>query len=253
MAPAPEIEDLDAGGVPVRLYRRPGPEPLPALVFLHGGGWSSGSVDTTDGTCRVLAAGVPCAVVSVGYRLAPRHPFPAALEDAYGAAVWVESHAPELRVDASRLAVGGASAGANLAAGVTQLARTRGRPRLVFQLLAYPPTDRRATADAGGPLTRAEMDAHWSAYLAAATDADDPLASPLRAASFSGLPPALVITAERDPLTREAEEYARRLADAGVSVDVQRFEADHGFFSSATAAGEAARDAAVRALRASLS
>jgi acetyl esterase len=250
MSVPPEISDLDAGGVPVRLYRPAGEVDFAALVFLHGGGWTSGSVETTDGTCRALANGVPCAVVSVGYRLAPAHPFPAALEDAHTAARWVEREGAAFGIDPSRIAVGGASAGANLAAALTQLARTQGGPRFAFQVLAYPPTDRSATGDGGGPLTRAELDAYWSAYLADPADAANPLASPLRASSFVDLPPALVITAERDPLTPEAEEYARRLAQAGVPVDLQRFDADHGFFSSATPAGEAARRTAARALRA---
>ena len=239
------------GGVAIRLHAPPGAERLPAFVYFHGGGWTSGSLDGSDELCRTIAEATECAVASVDYRLAPAYRFPAAVEDSYAATCWLWRHGAELGLDPSRLAVGGTSAGANLATVVARLARDEHRPPLVLQLLVYPPTDHAAVADVPGAVfTRAEMSWHWSQYLRDAADGDDPRASPLRAADLSGLPPALVITAERDPLTDEAEEYARRLADAGVRVDVRRFDrAQHGFFSSATVQGRAARSAATAALR----
>jgi acetyl esterase len=154
-------------------------------------------------------------------------------------------------LDPSRLAVGGTSAGPNLATVVARLARDRRHPPLVLQLLVYPPTDHAAVADVPGTaFSRAGMTRHWSQYLREAADGNDPRASPIREADLSGLPPALVITAELDPLTEEAEEYARRLVAAGVPVDVRRFaRARHGFFSSPTVQGRAARSAATAALR----
>lgn len=245
-AVALQLTDLVTdGGVPVRLYA-PAPG-LPVLVFFHGGGWSSGSVAESDGLVRTLAELAGCAVLSVEYRLAPQHPFPAGLEDCFEALVWLSERGP----DTERIAVGGTSAGANLATVCAALARDRGAPRLAFQLLAYPPVEHTATADVdGATFRRDEMTRHWSAYLRDPRDGDDPRASPLRARNLAGLPPALVITAERDPLTEEAEEYARRLVTAGVPAEVRRFATEHGFLSSDTPEGEAARSAAAAALRA---
>jgi len=240
------------GGVAIRLHA-PADEgrPLPALVYFHGGGWTSGSLDGSDELCSTTAEATRCAVASVDYRLAPAHRFPAAVDDCVEATDWLWEHGAEVGLDPSRLAVGGTSAGANLATVVARLARDRRRPPFVLQLLVYPPTDHAAVADVpGAAFTRAEMTEHWSQYLRDAADGDDPRASPLREADLAGLPPALVITAELDPLTEEAEEYARRLAAAGVPVDVRRFaRAQHGFFSSPTLQGRAARSAAAAALR----
>jgi acetyl esterase len=238
-------------GVPIRLYRPAEAGAPPALAFFHGGGWTSGSVAEADELCRALAHEAGCAVASVEYRLAPEHPFPAGLDDCLAATTWLAERATELRLDASRLAVGGPSAGANLAAAVTHVARDRGSPPLVFQLLVYPPTDYAAVSDVeGADFRRADIASLWSLYLRDERDGEDPRASPLRAGNFRGLPAALVITAELDPLTEEAEAYARRLADAAVPVQVRRYSgAEHGFFSSPTPLGAAARSEAAQALR----
>lgn len=224
------------GEVPVRAYLPEATRPLPVLVYFFGGGWVLGSVDAVDPVCRRLANRTPCAVVSVAYRRAPEHPFPAGLEDCYAATRWVADHGADLGVDPGRLAVGGASAGGNLAAAVALLARERGGPELALQLLVYPPLDHRAVAlsTRHDPLLFGARDVAWcwSHYLADAADGDNPLASPLRAEDFRGLAPAFVITAELDPLRDQGERYAARLAEAGVSSELVRFDgAVHGFFS----------------------
>jgi acetyl esterase len=224
--------------VPVRVYTPDAPPPLPVLVYFFGGGWVLGSLDAVDPTCRRLANATPCAVVSVAYRRAPEHPFPAALEDCYAATHWVAEYGPEIGLDPDRVAVGGASAGGNLAAALALLAREREGPKLVLQLLVYPPLDHRSDTDsmqeALDPLLLGARDVAWcwSHYLADAADGDDPLAAPLRAEDLRGLPPALVITAELDPLRDHGESYAERLAEAGVATEHVRFDgAVHGFFS----------------------
>ncbi len=206
--------------VPVRVYVPGSPEPLPVLVYFFGGGWVLGSLDAVDPVCRRLANETPCAVVSVSYRLAPEHPFPAGLEDCYAAACWVAEHGAELGLDPDRLAVGGASAGGNLAAAVALLAREREGPRLALQVLVYPPLDHRAELlPVPEPLDpffgSRDVAWCWSHYLADVEDGDDPLASPLRAGNLRGLPPALVITADLDPLRDQGELYAARLAEVG--------------------------------------
>jgi acetyl esterase/lipase len=227
-------------GVPVRVYMPEAPRPLPVLVYFLGGGWVLGSLNAVDAVCRRLANATPCAVVSVAYRRAPEHPFPTGLEDCYAATRWVAEHGAELSLDPDRLAVGGASAGGNLAAGVALLARERKGPKLVLQLLVYPPLDHRAdTSSIRQPLDPLLLGARdvawcWSHYLADPADGDDPLASPLRAADLRGLPAALVITAELDPLRDQGESYAARLDEAGVATERVRFDgAVHGFFSKA--------------------
>lgn len=228
------------GDVPVRVYLPEGPRPLPVLVYFFGGGWTLGSIAAVDPVCRRLANATPCAVVSVAYRLAPEHPFPAGLEDCYAATCWVAEHGAELGLDPDRLAVGGASAGGNLAAALALLAREREGPKLVLQLLVYPPLDYRADTpsitEALDPLFfgREDLAWCWSHYLVDPADGDSPLASPLRARDFRGLPAALVITAELDPVRDQGELYAARLTEAGVPVNSARFEgALHGFFSKA--------------------
>jgi acetyl esterase len=224
------------GEIPLRIYTPAGTAPLPLLVYFHGGGWVLGGIDTHDGVCRELANGAGCVVVSVDYRLAPEHKFPAAAEDCFAATHWAAAHAAELGADAQRLAIGGDSAGGNLAAVVAQMARDRGGPPIIFQLLIYPVTD--ATFDTasyrdnaeGYLLTTADMRWFWNHYLGGSGDAANPYASPLRG-QLAGLPPALVITAEFDPLRDEGEQYARRLEQAGVPARLSRYDGMiHGFF-----------------------
>jgi acetyl esterase len=228
------------GSIPVRLYTPAGGGPLPALVFFHGGGWVLGNIEAYDTVCRALTNAAGCAVLSVDYRLAPEHKFPAAVEDCYAATRWVVANAATLNLDPARIAVGGDSAGGNLAAVIAQVARDRGGPSLVFQLLVYPVTDylpdlpSYAENAEGYLLTKDAMGWVWNHYLLHEAEGKNPLASPLRAADLSGLPPALIITAERDPLRDEGERYATRLQEAGVPVAVTRYDGMiHGFFSMA--------------------
>ena len=225
------------GDIPIRIYRPDGPTPMPVLVFFHGGGWVIGSVNTHDGTARTLANAGECIVVSVDYRLAPEHKFPAAAEDAYAATLWAAQHATSFGGDPERIAVGGDSAGGNLAAVVALMARDRGGPSLVYQLLVYPVTDYGFDTPSYGEnaegylLTRDSMRWFWGHYLKDEADGADPYASPLRAESLAGLPPALVITAEFDPLRDEGAAYATRLREAGVPVQYSSYEGMiHGFF-----------------------
>ncbi len=226
------VRDLTADGplgpIPLRVYRPagvPASTPLAVLVFFHGGGWVIGDLETHDVLCRQLTAGSGVSVVSVDYRLAPEHKFPAAVDDAWAATRWVVAHAGELAVDASRLAVGGDSAGGNLAAVVALLARDKGAPAIAVQVLIYPVTDlvgeTRSYRDfaEGYLLTREGMRWFIAHYLTAEAEAADWRASPLRAQSLAGLPPALIVTAGFDPLRDEGEAYAERLRDAGVRVD----------------------------------
>jgi acetyl esterase len=242
-----------AGRLAIRVYLPSQGDPLPVLVYFFGGGWVSGSIEASEPICRRLALATPCAVVAVGYRLAPEHRFPAAVEDCFAATRWIVDHAGELGLDAARIAVGGGSAGANLAAAVTRLALEQSGPPLVFQLLVYPPTDYRADT----PSLRGNDDPLffngksvawcWSHYLTRETDGGDPLASPLRAHDRRGLPPALVITAELDPLRDEGELYAEKLSAAGVPTELIRFDGMvHGFFSM-TGVVDAAAEAQARA------
>jgi acetyl esterase len=244
LGPRPDVaavKDLEipgpVGRIPVRVYRPSERTDLPLLVYLHGGGWAICSLETHDASCRELANAAACVVVSVDYRLAPEHRFPAAPEDCYAALTWTARNAASLGADARRLAIGGDSAGGNLAAVVALMARDREGPRLCHQLLVYPVTDHafdtasyRENADAP-ILTREIMQGFWGLYLARAEDGHNPYASPLRAPDLSGLPPAHVITAEYDPLRDEGEAYARRLAAAAVPVTQRRFDGMiHGFF-----------------------
>lgn len=230
-----------AGVVPVRLYRPLGapPGPLSALVWLHGGGFVTGDLESADPTARELCAGAGLVVVSVDYPLAPEHPFPAALESCFEVTAWVVDHAEELGLDPGRVAIGGDSAGANLAAAVSQLARDRGQAPIAFQLLIYPVVDHLASfpsvkENGEGFLLTAEAMAWFSGHYAGQADIDDrdPMMSPIYAADLAGLPPALVITAEFDPLRDEGEAYAMRLRQAGVPVQTSRYDGMiHGFFT----------------------
>lgn len=226
-----------AGEIPVRLYTPAIEGPLPVFVYLHGGGWVIGGIESSDGLCRTLCNAARCIVISAGYRLAPENPFPAAVEDSYHALLWASENAGSFGGDAARVAVGGDSAGGNLTAVVTLIARDRGRPFLKYQLLLYPVTDAacdtrsyRENAD-GYFLTRDAMQWFWGHYIGKEIDRGNPLVSPLRALSLKGLPPALVITAEYDPLRDEGEAYAERLKAAGVPVQLTRYDGMiHGFF-----------------------
>jgi acetyl esterase len=242
-APVREVVDLTitgpGGELPLRLYRPAGERPLPALLYYFGGGWALGAIDTADGVSRSLANSCGALVAVVGYRLAPEHPFPAAVDDCYAALRWVAGHADEIGIDPARIAVGGDSAGGNLAAAVTLLARGDG-PALAGQLLVYPNTDQLAddeslrSADDPFLFNRRSVAWYRRHYLPNPGDAANPLASPLRAESLRGLPPALVITAEYDPLRDQGEAYARRLADEGVPVELSRYPGmAHGFFTMA--------------------
>ena len=213
-----------AGDIPLRVYTPEARGPLPILVFFHGGGWVIGNLETHDAVCRLLTNRAGCVVASVDYRLAPEHPFPAAAEDAYAATQWVARSAATIGGDPARVAVGGDSAGGNLAAVVSLMARDRGGPSLVHQLLVYPVTD--APGETGSYrdnaegyfLTAAAMRWFWNHYTGASENSLDAYACPLRATNLRGLPPALVITAEFDPLRDEGEAYAARLREAGVPV-----------------------------------
>jgi len=233
----PEIRDVDAGGVPARLYRPGRDATLGLLVYFHGGGWVLGNIETHDHVARALAAESGCAVLSVDYRLAPEHPFPAAVDDAFAVSAWTHEHARSLGCDPERLAIGGDSAGANLAAVVTQ----SGRFPFRFQLLVYPVTDAQGGTASyeelseGYGLTRAGMGWFLEHYLSGGDGAPvDPLVSPLLAddSAFAASPPTLVLTAELDPLRDEGEAYAERLRAAGVAAETTRYDGMmHGFFS----------------------
>jgi acetyl esterase len=249
------------GSIPLRIYRPEGKAPLPALVFFHGGGWVIGSIETHDGTCRDLADRVGCVVVSVDYRLAPEHRYPAAAEDCWAATKWVAENAAALDVDPKRIAIGGDSAGGNLTAVVALLARDRRGPPLRFQLLIYPVTDADFTRASyrenaeGYLLTTPAMQWFWGHYVPDPAQRQEAYASPLRAKDLAGLPPAFVITAEYDPLRDEGEAYAKRLQAAGVPTRLQRYDgAIHGFFAMGVlaAVARAAIDDAAAAVKAGL-
>jgi acetyl esterase len=223
------------GPVPVRIYRPEAGGTLPLVVYFHGGGFVIGSVATHDGLCRRIAAGVPAVVVSVDYRLAPEHPFPAAVLDSVAATEWAAAHASALGADAGRVAVAGDSAGGNLAAVVSVKARDRGGPQIAFQLLIYPVTDMTASMpshqqNGEGYLLTNEAMKWFSLHYMGERDLRNPDASPLFVEDLSDLPPTLVVTAEFDPLRDEGEAYAKRLEEAGVSARAQRYDGMiHGF------------------------
>ena len=237
------VEERDmpgpGGALRLRIYTPQGSGPFPLLVFFHGSGWVLCSLDTHDGICRNLCAGASCVVASVDYRLAPEHPFPAGLEDCLAATRWCAAHAASLGADPARIVIGGDSAGGNLAAVTALRLRDEGGPKLLGQLLLYPATDWHtpgwpsyAENAEGYGLTRATMEWFWGHYLPdPATQAAHPHAAPLRAASLAGLPPALVTTAEYDPLRDEGEAYADALRAAGVTVAATRWMGmNHGFY-----------------------
>lgn len=248
-----------AGDVAVRIYTPEGAGPFPVLSYFHGGGWVIGDLDSYDALCRELCGGASCVVVSVEYRLAPEHKFPAAPEDCVAAVKWVAANAASIKGDPQRLAVAGDSAGGNLAAVVAQSLRDQGGPRLCAQLLIYPctqlagdPTPSMIENAEGYLLERKDMDWFVNHYLVSPADGNQVSASPAFAKSLAGLPPALVITAEFDPLRDEGEAYGRRLQAAGVPTVVSRYDgAIHAFFSffGIMEPGRKAVDEAIRWLR----
>ncbi|HEV3338736.1 MAG TPA: alpha/beta hydrolase [Pirellulales bacterium] len=238
--PVAKVENRSMPGpdadIPLRIYTPAGNAPFAGLVFFHGGGWVIGSIDTHDNLCRSIANAARCVVVSVEYRLAPEHKFPAAVDDAYAATRWTAEQAERLGIDPGRIAVGGDSAGGNLAAVVALMARDRGGPNLALQVLLYPIADRDlGTASYlkyadGHLLTRDGMAWFWSHYLPEGVSPDHPYISPLRAGDLGRLPKALVITAECDPLCDEGNAYGRRLQGAGVPVTLSCYPGMiHGF------------------------
>jgi acetyl esterase len=233
------------GAIPIRIYRPK--DPLKgALVYFHGGGWVVGSLEGADGTCRALANRSRCVVISIGYRLAPETKFPGPVDDAYAATRWVSENAAELRIDPARIAVGGSSAGGNLAAAVSLVARERGGPKIAFQLLTVPVAELSSKADShrefaeGYGLSAADMTWFGIHYVRTPADADDPRASVLRA-DLHGLPPAFVITAECDPLRDDGEAYAEKLRGLGIRASYKRYPGMfHGFMSFPAVLPEAA-------------
>lgn len=267
-APGPEVAKVDdhliwgqEGEITARIYTPEGSGPFPILVWFHGGGWVFGDLDRADGTARHLTVAASCVVVSVDYRLAPDTKFPGPAEDCYAATKWVAQNAPRFNGYASKIAVGGDSAGGNLAAAVSLMAHDRNDLALEFQLLVYPAVDRdfdtesyRSNSD-GYSLTKDAMVWFWNHYLRDEADASNPYASPMKYSDLSGLPPALVITAEFDPLCSEGEAYAQRLQAAGVSTEYTCYEGMiHGFFgmSAALDSGKQAIAQAGEALRIAL-
>jgi acetyl esterase len=229
-----------ARDIPVRLYTPDGAGPFPIVVYFHGGGWCFGDLEIGDATCRSLTNLVECLVVSVDYRLAPEYPFPAGLEDCYSAVKWLAENSSEVNGDARRIAVAGESAGGNLATAVALVAKERGGPPLVFQVLIYPNTDTRLSMpsieeNASGYGIGKE-DVRWAVnhYFSNQADFDHRWAAVIQATDPAGLPAALILTAEFDPLRDEGEEYGKHLEAAGVPTTISRYDGViHGFVSNA--------------------
>jgi acetyl esterase len=246
--PVGGVEDIEiegAGGkIPIRVYTpvAAGGGPLAALVFYHGGGWVIGNIASHDAVCRALAQSSGCKIFSVDYRLAPEEQFPAAVEDAYAAVQWLEGNASSNGVDPNNIAVGGDSAGGNLAAVVSQMAKDQSGPHIAYQLLIYPVTQCRIQTESRKELAEGyflELETmKWfeDTYLRDDADAKDPRASPLLADDLTGLPPAYVITAGFDPLKDEGKQYADNMRAAGVDVKYACYDSlVHGFFNMANA------------------
>ncbi len=227
-----------SGDIPVRIYYPNTDQKLPALVWFHGGGWVFGDLDTTDDNCKNLANGAGIIVVSVDYRLAPEHKYPAAIDDAYLATKWVAEHGAEIGIDTDHIAVGGDSAGGNLAAAVSLRAKAEEGPKIDFQLLVYPVTDvsnfnrpSQKKYEKGYLLSVQDMDYFRTAYANTAADYLLPYFSPLLATDHSNLPPAFVLTAGFDPLRSEGKAYADKLAAAGTAVTYKNYDGTiHAFF-----------------------
>ena len=242
LAAAPEAvasvtaRTIPGPGGPMPIYR-PKDAVRGALVYFHGGGWVIGSLEGSDGACRALANRSRSVVISIGYRLAPETKFPGPVEDAYAAVRWTADNAADLRIDPTRIAVGGSSAGGNLAAVAALVARDRGGPKIAFQLLTVPVTELSSRAGShrefseGYGLTAADMEWFGRHYVRSEADANEPYASVLRA-DLHGLPPAFVITAECDPLRDDGEAYAEKLRSLGVRASYKRYAGMfHGFMS----------------------
>ncbi|MDI3387541.1 alpha/beta hydrolase [Streptomyces sp. B-S-A8] len=254
--PVAHVTDTDADGVPVRVYDPGIEQDAPVVLFLHGGGFVLCDLDSHDGFCRAMADATEAVVVSVDYRRAPEHPFPAAPEDAYTALLWAAKTYPRRRI-----AVAGDSAGANLAAVLTLLAHDRGGPEIAFQALYYPMLDPTRSGAShrdnaqGWFLTADHVRWYWQQYLTSGEDAADPYAAPLRRTGLCGLPPAHLVTAGLDPLRDDGERYAAALTAAGVPVRLGRYDGMfHGFLTMAPHLPEAAaaRASAFTALRTAL-
>lgn len=253
-APEPVFatSDIDADGVPVRVYRPSPVADLPVIVYFHGGGWTIGSVAQFDQITRQIANATGAIVMSVDYRLAPEHPFPAPLDDCWRALVWIAKNASSLGGDATRLAIMGDSAGGNLAAVCALLARDAGAPDIAMQVLVYPVVDCVLDTPSyrengkGYLLTRDDMEWFFSCYVGAGSDATDWRISPLRAPDLRGVAPAIVITAEYDPLRDEGEAYARRLEASHVSVAHLPYDGMIHAFFGLSAAFDSSRDALQR-------
>ncbi|MBB3752036.1 acetyl esterase [Mycolicibacterium sp. BK634] len=251
-----------AGDIPARHYRPAGDDGAPLLVFFHGGGFVFGDLETHDSACRLICRDAGVHVLAIDYRLAPEHKAPAAVEDSYAAYLWAREHAAELGADPGRVAVGGDSAGGNLAAVVTRLARDAGAPLPTLQWLIYPATDLRGNSTSrtlfadGFLLTKRNMDWFQDAYIGGSgIDVTDPRVSPLLADDLSGLSPALVVTAGFDPLRDEGEQYADKLRAAGVTVDARRMgPMTHAFLNMNALGGQVSQANAemISALRAHL-
>ena len=238
--PVENVEDrtipLAGRDIPIRVYTPAGEAPFPALVFYHGGGWVIGSIETHDAVCREIANLASCKVISVEYRLAPEHKFPAAVEDAYESLEWISSHAAELGIDPERIAVGGDSAGGNLATVACLIANERGGPHVVHQLLFYPSTGPAmdtpsASENAEGYLLTKDMMIWFqSHYLANEEDQEHPYLSPILSDKLEGLPPATILTAQYDPLRDIGIAYAEKLKSHGVEVFHKNYDdLIHGF------------------------
>jgi len=258
-----KVENLkipsDDATIRVRIFSPAGNGPFPILVYSHGGGWTRGNVYTVGKVCRYLSNKVGCIVVSVDYRMAPKYKFPIPVEDAYAALQWTVNHAAQLDGDPARVAVGGDSAGGNISAAVCLMAKERSGPKIIFQLLVYPPTDLSSLDTesyrkygTGYDLTKAHVEEYRDKYLRNAADRTNPYASPLLEKNLSKLPPALIITGEYDVVRDEGEVYAKRLQQAGVQARSFRCpEIGHGAAYWAVASGKVqnALDEAVSALR----
>jgi acetyl esterase len=230
--------DGDGGQIGVRLYFPDAPAPHPIVMFIHGGGWALGSIALSDTLCRALCRSSGMLVASVGYRLAPEHPFPQGLDDVYTVLTWLHANASAFDADPDLLAVCGDSAGGNLSAAVALMTRDLGGPTLALQVLIYPALDPTLSepsferlADGYG-LTRSDMQLFWELYLRGPKDSENPYASPLKAQALHGVAPAIILTAEFDPLVDEGELYGERLRAAGVEARTIRYDGMiHGFMN----------------------